>query len=238
MISNELTIVIPSKNEGFTLEKTLWYLNKQKFIYGTNVVIADSSDDEALKPNFPVEFYENLRIHFIKGGYPAAARRYGSVFAKRFHTRYILFLDADMFLTYENLLSDIIFENYRRFDLLTVPYTTEYGYNIYYRIFDFFQWISAKFMRQPFAIGGFQVFDTEEYWRIGGYNADLLVGEDYEISLKIRPSRFRVHKSRGCYTSARRLKNKGVLYMGKLMLKSWWNRKNPDYFKKHHNYWN
>ena len=90
----------------------------------------------------------------------------------------------------------------------------------------------------PFAVGGFQLWNTDTYWSVGGYNPQELFAEDYSISQKVEPKEFKVHKIKGTYTSSRRFKNKGVLWMFKIMIKSYLNRKNPEFFKHHHNYWN
>jgi hypothetical protein len=39
------------------------------------------------------------------------------------------------------------------------------------------------------------------------------------------------------YTTSRRFKNKGLFYMVKMMIKSWFNRNNDEFFTKEHNYW-
>lgn len=245
MLKENLTIIIPHKNERFVLLTTLDYLEEQKSINGTKVIIADVSDEEDslfyidLLRSQGRNLFPKLDITIISGGYPADARHKGATLLESMpdKTRYILFLDADMYLKDSSLLEDIIIRNYRKFDLLTVPYTTDKGYNKYYRIFDLFQWFTAYIMRDPFAIGGFQIFDRAEYWRVGGYDPTHLVGEDYMISKKIKASRFLIHKTRGCYTNARRLKNKGIVYMFQLMIRSWWNRKNSAFFQKDHEYW-
>jgi len=45
-LSNLLTIVIPSKNEGRILYDCIYNISKQSNISGTKIIIADVSDDE------------------------------------------------------------------------------------------------------------------------------------------------------------------------------------------------
>ena len=95
MIKHKLTIIIPSKNESEVINKTLTLLNKQSGIYGTTVIIADSSDDntrEVIKSGK----HTKLRIKIIDGGLPSVARNNGAELVK---TPYVLFLDADIFFT-------------------------------------------------------------------------------------------------------------------------------------------
>ena len=84
----------------------------------------------------------------------------------------MLFLDADIFLTNPNTLVECM-----RYDkgLVTVPFYTEYPYRWVFRLFDVFQSIST-FLKTPFAVGGFQLWKTETYWSVGGYNPNEICG--------------------------------------------------------------
>ena len=202
---------------------------------GTRIIIADVSNEKEslqwinkIKVNFKTT---PLNIQIIKGGYPSQGRLAGSLLVK---TPYMLFLDADVFLKNPNTLVECT--RYKK-DLVTVPFYTDYPYRWVFRMFDVFQKLSTL-LGTPFAVGGFQLWKTQTYWILGGYNPEELFAEDYSISQKINPKEFRVHKIKGTYTSSRRFKNKGVLWMFKIMIKSYINRKNPEFFKHHHNYWN
>ena len=233
MNNNQFTIVIPCKNEGINIYDCLGFICKQKGIGNTRVIIADNSDDEKslywlYKAKF--DFRHSINIEIIKGGYPSKARLNGS---KLVDTPYILFLDADVML-----LDNKLFYNIAGFDLdlLTVPFQTEKGWNWVFRIFDLFQNLSIK-LGTPFAVGGFQYWNTQTYWDLGGYKEDELFAEDYSLSSKVKPKKFWIHGSKGIFTSARRFKNKGIGYMFWIMIKSYLNRNNPEFFKHHHNYW-
>lgn len=234
-LKDRLTIIIPSKNEGKTLYDCIYHISKQKGILGTRIIIADVSDEkeslqwiDKIKINFKTI---PLNINIIKGGYPSQGRLAGSLLIK---TPYMLFLDADVFLKNPNTLVECT--RYKK-DLVTVPFYTDYPYRWVFRMFDVFQKLSTL-LGTPFAVGGFQLWKTQTYWILGGYNPEELFAEDYSISQKVNPKEFRVHKIKGTYTSSRRFKNKGVLWMFKIMIKSYINRKNPEFFKHHHNYWN
>jgi glycosyltransferase involved in cell wall biosynthesis len=231
--NNQFTIVIPCKNEGINIYDCLGFICKQKGIGNTRVIIADSSDNEKSlywlhKAKF--DFRHSINAEIIKGGYPAKARLEGS---KLVDTPYILFLDADIMLLDNKLFYNIAGFN---LDLLTVPFQTEKGWNWVFRIFDLFQNLSVK-LGTPFAVGGFQYWNTQKYWELGGYKEDELFAEDYSLSSKVKPKKFWIHESSGVFTSARRFKNKGIGYMFWIMIKSYLNRNNPEFFKQHHNYW-
>lgn len=234
MLKDLLTIVIPCKNEGTNILDCLAAINEQKYIDGVTVVVADSSD---VYPVFPQEVKSRLDVRIVYGGYPAEARAAGAFWVS---TPYVLFLDADMFLLKNTLLIELMNRYYKRYDLITVPFTTDHDFDWCYRVFDIFQFIGHRFAKQPFAIGGFQLFRTDAYFAIGGYNLRQRFAEDYFISMKIAPEKFIVHKdgrNRFVYTSPRRLKNKGIWYMVKVMFFTFLNRKNPKWFEKSHGYW-
>jgi hypothetical protein len=102
---------------------------------------------------------------------------------------------------------------------------------------DLFQRLS-QLLGTPFAVGGFQLWKTETYWGVGGYNPKELFAEDYSVSQKVDPQEFKIYHIKGTYTSARRFKQKGVIWMFRIMIKSYLQRNNPDFFTHHHNYWN
>lgn len=233
-IKDNLTIVIPSKNEGRTLYDCIYNISHQYNIAGTRVIIADISDD-ALSLDFirriKIDFKYSLNIEVIKGGYPAYGRYQGG---KMVTTPYVLFLDADVFLTDRNILMNTLPKTKH---LTSVTFSTDHGFNWIYKIFTFTQRI-MKFFGSSFAIGGFQLFKTDAYRYAGEYNPDHVFAEDYYISNKIWPPLYTIHKTNGVYTSARRFKNKGLFYMISLMIKCWFNRNNPNFYLKSHGYWN
>ncbi len=237
MLNKHLTIVIPCKNESINIYDCVGLIAKQKFIDGTNVIIADNSDDkESLGwlEKTKEDFSHKLSIKVIKGGFPSKARLEGS---KCVTTPYLLFLDADIMLKERGVLIES-YENIFAFQkhLLTVPFQTEYGWNWAFRLFDISQWLSWA-IGTPFAIGGFQLWNTKAYWETGGYVSSQKFAEDYWISSKCKIGKFLILRINGIWTSARRFKNKGIRYMIWLMIKSYINRNNPKFFDEDHNYW-
>jgi glycosyltransferase involved in cell wall biosynthesis len=230
-MDNLLTIVIPCKNEKDNIYECIGFIAKQVGFTGIRVIIADTSDEED-SLDF-LQYTENnyrysLNIELIKGGFPAKARLEGS---KLVTTPYILFLDADIMLQDKFLLGECIAYDT---DLVTVPFQTEKGFNWIFRLFDIQQQLSNR-LGTPFAIGGFQLWKTESYWKTGGYDETHLFAEDYWVSQKA--DTMKIHNTKGVWTSARRFKNKGFFYMFILSIKCYINRNNTEFFKKHHNYW-
>jgi len=139
-LSNQLTIVIPSKNEGRMLYDCVYNISKQNNIAGIKIIIADvSNEEESLWCLWKLQsdFKYSLNIEVIKGGYPSQGRLNGS---KLVSTPYMLFLDSDVFLTNPTTLTECL--QYDK-DLITVPFTTDYPYRWVFRMFDMFQSLSS-----------------------------------------------------------------------------------------------
>lgn len=238
MISNkDLSIVIPCKNEKFNIIRVLDSLYNQRNIYNIDVIIADSSDDIETKKilnNIGNKYENKLNIKVIEGGYPSKARFLGSVIT---NSSYILFLDCDIYFNSNNVIRDTFYYLlYKNKSLLTLKFTTEDKYKIVYNIFNIFQYIGTK-LNTCFAVGGFQLWRSFDYWKVGGYDSDLLFAEDFWISSKIKSNKFIIYNKHKVFTNSRRFKQKGIWYMIKLFLLSYLNKNNIDFFKKSHNYW-
>lgn len=231
-LSKYLTIVIPCKNESKTIDTTLTLLNFQDNIDNVKVIISDSSTDET---TYQLESRTNdkFNLKIIEGGLPAKARNNGAWLVK---TPYVLFMDSDMFLLDQSLLTDSIKEmRLHNSDLLTTKIRTTNGkYNYVFKTFDLIQKISKRI--SPFCLGGFMLFKLDTFDRLGGFDEETKVAEDYLLSKQIKPKRFKILNTT-IFTTPRRFDNKGVMYMMRLMFKSYINRNNKEFFSKDNTYW-
>lgn len=231
MIKDNLTIVIPSKNESKVIDNTLTYLNKQHDIKGTRVIIADCSKDDTRKIISSGK-YKNLNIEIIDGGLPSVGRNKG---AKLSNTEYVLFMDADIFLTHSHTVYDTLkLLRKNRLHLVTTKFRVKGFYSFVFPIFEFVRDLGIN--KSPCAIGGYMLFDLEKFNKLGGFNDEDKFAEDFHLSMKVKPSRFLVSPHK-IYTTDRRFKKKGLWYMLKLSFLSYINKNNPDFFKNDHNYW-
>ena len=228
----QLTIVIPCKNEGRGVIDIIKLLLNQRL--DCQIIIADSSDEEgSIRLLKKYQESNSKTIKIVKGGLPAVARNNGAKFVK---TPYVLFIDADIYLQQVDIIAQcmrmIVGGDY---DLVTCKFKTlEKEFDWIYRAFDVIQWISSK--TKPFAIGGFMLFKTDIFKKLGGFNEEDKIAEDYHLSSKIKPSKFKVI-SVYAYTPGRRFAKKGVWYMIKLAFNCWINRNNDEFFKHDYNYW-
>jgi glycosyltransferase involved in cell wall biosynthesis len=235
-LSKQVTIVIPCKNEKDIIQKTLDLLNYQSDIWGIKVVVCDSSDDGITKFDIIERLETNsdkFDLHLMDGGLPAVARNNGFKLVK---TPYVLFIDSDVFLLDPKIVKRAFLRIHRqKLDLVTTKFRSDNGkYNYVYRLFDLLQTISK--WSTPFCLGGFMMIRSETFKDLGGFDEEIKVAEDYHFSKQITPSKFgRINNI--VFTPPRRFENKGLLYMIKLFLGSFFNHKNKSYFTEDKNYW-
>ena len=141
-----------------------------------------------------------------------------------------------MFLLDSSLLMDSIKEmRLHRVDLLTTKVRTTSGkYNYVFRTFDMIQKISKRI--SPFCLGGFMLFRTDTFNKLGGFDEQAQVSEDYLLSKQVEPRKFKI-LNRTIFTLPRRFDNKGILYMVRLMVRSYFNRNNKEFFSNDNTYW-
>ena len=227
-----LTIVIPCKNEGAIVFKTLDLLNYQRGIQDVSVIVSDNSDD-GTKEKLQNRTGDKFNLQIIDGGYPSVGRNNG---AKLTTTPYLLFLDADIFILDVNLLSKVTKEIIEKDGhLLTTKFQSTNGkYNPAFNSFYKQQKLMKPF--ESFALGGFMLMNTEEFWKQRGFDEEVLVAEDYQLSRKIKSKKFILNNG-VVFTTPRRFENKGMFYMIKLMVTLFINRNNKKYFKEGRDYW-
>jgi glycosyltransferase involved in cell wall biosynthesis len=235
-LNDKVTIVIPCKNEKDIIQKTLDLLNYQSDIWGVKVVVCDSSDDSVTKFDIMERLETNsdkFDLYLMDGGLPAVARNNGFRLVK---TPYVLFIDSDVFLLDPKIVKRAFLRIHRqKLDLVTTKFRSDNGkYNYIYRLFDFLQLVSK--WSTPFCLGGFMMIRSETFKTLGGFDSDIKVAEDYHFSKQIKPKKFgRINNI--VFTPPRRFENKGVFYMVKLFLGSFFNHKNRSYFTEDKNYW-
>jgi glycosyltransferase involved in cell wall biosynthesis len=231
MESNQLTIVIPCKNEGSSIVDVLELLKIHQ--PKIKIIVADSSDDIdsiQILENFSKK---NKNIKIIDGGLPSVARNKGSKLVK---TEYVLFLDADVYIQNNIIQKSLMIIIGGNYELVTAKFRTNDGkFNWVYKIFDIIQFLTSK--TKPFALGGFMLFKTETFRMLGGFNEEDKIAEDYHLSSKVTPNKFKIVDDY-VFTTSRRFQNKGVWYMLKIMIKCWLNRNNELFYKQDYNYWN
>ena len=95
-------------------------------------------------------------------------------------------------------------------------------------------WFLSKV--EPFAIGGFTMVNRQSFIALGGYDEQATQSEDWLLSKRILPHRFKLIPDLMTQDN-RRFKRYGYTNMIKLLWRNWKNRNNLKYFYKDQNYW-
>jgi glycosyltransferase involved in cell wall biosynthesis len=237
-IKDNLTIVIPCKNEVNYIGNTLKSISKQDYITGTKVIIADGGSTDGTLDVINVLrslYIDKLDINLIKGGKVAYGRNQG---AELVDTDYVLFMDADTYLFNNDTIHYCLMSMvYLDLDLLTCKIKStvnDWKPKLAFRLFNFVNKIISK--RTPFAVGTFFMTRTNIFKLYGPFDESLEHSEDYFLSKKYRPSEFNI-SNRYIGQDDRRFKKMGYFGMVKLLIKSFINKNNKDFFKKDVGYW-
>jgi glycosyltransferase involved in cell wall biosynthesis len=233
-ISDKITIVIPCKNEENYIAHLLMHLRQQS-IGDTRIIIADCSTDLTRKV---IEIMKgDLNVEIIEGGPVSIAKNNG---AKLVTTPYILFIDADVRFFKDTVIRDAVkLIERKNLDLIGLNikcYDKDIRATIGFTAFNVINH-TLKFF-SPFAVGAFMLTRRERFEEFGGFPENLSTSEDYFLSKKYSPRKFKIIRHHFGQDS-RRFKRMGYLGMGKYLVKNFINRNNKQYWESlyHNRYW-
>jgi len=234
-LSDKITIVVPCKNEENYIQHLLDSLRLQN-IGDTKVIIADCSTDntrQVIKDNS-----SSLNVEIVDGGPVSVAKNNGARFVT---TPYILFIDADVRFFKHNVIQDAVntIES-KNLDLIGLSikcYDRDPRAKLGFVIFNTINH-ALKFF-SPFAVGAFMLTRRDRFEEFGGFPENISTSEDYFLSRKYSPKKFRIIKHYFGQDS-RRFKKMGYLGMGKYLVKNFVNRNNKAYWDSldSSKYWN
>jgi glycosyltransferase involved in cell wall biosynthesis len=237
MVSKQLTIVIPTYNEGKYIARTLYAIASQSGTHKIKIIIADAKSTDNTRTLAEVNGFElGLNLKVIDGGLPAVGRNAG---AKLATTHYILFLDADVTFTHRYAIKEALDEMVNgKYEMLgTTPvYKGEFDIraSIMFGLNKYVTWFLSK--TEPFAIGGFTMVNRQVFNSLGGYDEKAKQSEDWLLSKKISPKKFKLIPELITQDN-RRFKRYGYFSMVKLLYNNWRNRNNTKYFYEDQGYW-
>ena len=224
-LSDKITIVVPCKNEENYIHHLLDSLRSQD-IGDTRVIIADCSTDNTRKVIKDNSY--SLNVEIIGGGPVSIAKNNG---AKLATTPYILFIDADVRFFKNNVIKDAVdIMESKKLDLVGLnikSYDKDPRAMIGFTLFNTINH-TLKFF-SPFAVGAFMLTRRDKFIEYGGFPEQFVTSEDYFLSKKYSPKKFRIIKHHFGQDS-RRFKKMGYLGMGKYLVKNFVNRNNKKYW--------
>jgi len=233
-LSDKITIVIPCKNEENYIIHLLTALRSQK-LGDTRIIIADSSTDNTRDIIQKNSAFLNLEI--IDGGTVSQARNAG---AKLATTPYILFIDADVrfFDGYviRDAVEEVVFYDLDLIGAKVYCYENDWRANLSFTIFNFVNDILKHF--NPFAVGAFMLTRKDKFEEYGGFSERYITSEDFFLSRKYDPKKFKI-LNHYFGQDSRRFKKMGYFGMATYLLKNFINRNNKKYWDKleHNKYW-
>ena len=234
-LSDKITIVVPCKNEENYIGHLLIHLQQQS-IGDTRIIIADCSTDNTREV---IETMKGkLNVEIIDGGPVSVAKNNG---ARLVTTPYILFIDADVRFFKDTVIQDAVdtIES-KNLDLVGLNikcYDQDLRAKLGFAIFNTINH-ALKFF-SPFAVGAFMLTRRDRFEEFGGFPEQFSTSEDYFLSRKYSPEKFRIAKHYFGQDS-RRFKKMGYFGMAKYLTKNFINRNNKAYWDSLDNsqYWN
>jgi glycosyltransferase involved in cell wall biosynthesis len=224
-ISELITIVVPCKNEENYIAHLLSHLRNQ-YIGSTRIIIADCSTDNTRK--VIQDQKGRLNVEIIDGGPVSIAKNNG---ARLVTTPYILFIDADVRFFKDSVIRDAVEEmESKNLDLLGLNikcYDNDKRAKIGFAVFNGINKILKHF--SPFAVGAFMLTRRDKFEEYGGFPEKFSTSEDYFLSRKYSPRKFRIIKHHFGQDS-RRFKKMGYFGMANYLVKNFINRNNQKYW--------
>jgi glycosyltransferase involved in cell wall biosynthesis len=234
-LRDKITIVVPCKNEENYIHHLLDSLRSQN-IGDTRVIIADCSTDatrQVIKDNSI-----GLNVEIIDGGPVSIAKNNG---ARLVTTPYILFIDADVRFFKDTVIQDSVNKmELKKLHLIGLNikcYDKDIRAKIGFTAFNLINH-TLKFF-SPFAVGAFMLTRKDKFEEYGGFPENFSTSEDYFLSRKYSPKKFRIIKHHFGQDS-RRFRKMGYMGMAKYLTKNFINRNNKAYWDSldSSKYWN
>jgi glycosyltransferase involved in cell wall biosynthesis len=234
-LSDKITIVVPCKNEENYIAYLLTHLRNQ-MIGSTRIIIADCSTDNTRTVIQATK--GDLNVEIIDGGPVSFAKNNG---ARLVTTPYILFIDADVRFFKDTVIHDSVTEiESKNLDLIGLNikcYDHDKRAVISFAVFNGINRVLKHF--SPFAVGAFMLTRRDKFEEFGGFPEKMSTSEDYFLSRKYSPKKFRIVKHYFGQDS-RRFKKMGYFGMASYLVKNFVNRNNKQYWDSLDStkYWN
>ena len=221
-MKDEVTIVVPCKNEESYIYYLLDSLKKQKGMEGIRILIADCTTDNTRRV---IENHKDwLNIEVIEGGPVSVAKNNGAYLVT---TPYILFIDADVRFFSNTVIYDTLkqmkVEDLHLIGLNIKCYDSDLRAQLSFSIFNVLNKILSKWI--PFAVGAYLLTRKDKFYEHGKFPCKYPTSEDFHLSRKYDPKKFKIAKHYFGQDS-RRFKKMGYLGMSIYLIKNFLFRDN------------
>jgi glycosyltransferase involved in cell wall biosynthesis len=172
----KISIIIPTKNEEKNIARLLKsIINSPPYNPNIIEIVVVDNPNTADQTREIVKSFVNVQL-FVTGPERSSQRNFG---AEKSNGEYIYFVDADM--EFSNNLLETILQNLNESIALIVPERVS-GKSLYCRAIN----IEKQIYDQNPIISAARVFLRERFLAIGGYNIDMISGEDWDLDRRYR----------------------------------------------------
>ena len=225
-MKDEVTIVVPCKNEESYIYYLLDCLKKQKGIEGIRIYIADCSTDNTRRV---IENHKDwLDVEVIEGGPVSVAKNNGAYLVT---TPYILFIDSDVRFFSDTVIYDTLKqmkeEDLHLIGLSIKCYDNDWRAKIGFSMFNVVNKILSKWI--PFAVGAYCLTRRDKFYEHGAFPCKYPTSEDFHLSRKYDPKKFKLAKHYFGQDS-RRFKQMGYFGMSWYLIKNFLYRNNQKHW--------
>lgn len=169
-----VSIIVPTYNSAETLRDCLKAVESQTYKAIELIVVDNHSSDDTR--DIAAEFTKHV---FVKGPERSAQRNYG---ASKARGDYVCIIDSDMQLSPEVIAECVgVVQAQPEVKGVVIP---EQSFGLGF-------WAACKRLERSFYIGvewmeAARFFDAKVYKKLGGYDASLVSGEDWDLSQRVK----------------------------------------------------
>jgi glycosyltransferase involved in cell wall biosynthesis len=235
-LSDELTIIIPSKNEEENIGILLDSILEQDYprVRETSIFLVDNHSTDRTR-EIALSYQDQLPVEVLDGKLPPSSRNIG---ARKAESRYLLFIDADVVLVDKGIihrgLNLMQTKNLHCATTNIVCHCGGWRDCLLYKMSNLAMWGSQ--FTSPFAVGAFMFFERDRFNELGGFHEQVHFAEDYYLSKRVDRRRFKVIPGKFATDNSRFLKT-GYLKMMGMFINTMLHAHDDSYFIRDKKYW-
>lgn len=178
-----VSVIIPTKNSSKTLERCLQSIKNQTY-KNIEIIVVDNNSIDKTK-EIAKKYTDKVFNH---GPERSAQRNFGVGQSKG---KYLLIHDSDIYFPLESIKECVqIIEKEKSAALIIPERSIGNGF-----------WSKVKAFERSFYVGNDLIeaprfFDKKVYEIVGGYDEDLVAGEDWDLGIRLRKKGFKISRTK------------------------------------------